>query len=280
MRPAHPLAFVVLLLLASAAPARAENTDPNNDGSKYAWAENAGWINSRPSGAGGPGMQVGDTGVTGWMWSENAGWISLDCSDRGTCATTPYGVTNDLTGTLRGYAWSENLGWINFAPNGTPITIDRPTGRLVGRAWSENAGWITFSGTTPVTYGVKTSWCLPAPAAPATPSVTLTRPSPGNWRLNWSATGPAGSTYYDVVYGDVATLRSSAGNYASATLGCNAAHTTALFATVNEPVTVGKANWYLARGRNCGGASSFNDPNNGQQGSRDAGIAGSGRACP
>ena len=33
----------------------AENIDPDNDGSQYAWGENVGWMNLEPGGDGGPG---------------------------------------------------------------------------------------------------------------------------------------------------------------------------------------------------------------------------------
>ena len=65
------------LIVLTRGVAVAENINPANDESKYAWAENLGWLNAQPSGPGGPGVQVSDTGLTGWMWSENAGWISL-----------------------------------------------------------------------------------------------------------------------------------------------------------------------------------------------------------
>ena len=75
---------IVVLLLATTA-LLAENIDPNNDGSKYAWSENLGWLNARPGGPSGPGVQVGDSALTGWMWSENAGWISLSCANTSAC---------------------------------------------------------------------------------------------------------------------------------------------------------------------------------------------------
>src|SRR4029434_8427813 len=51
----------------------AENIDPADDTSQYAWAENIGWLNAEPSGDGGPGVQVGDSQLSGWMWGENMG---------------------------------------------------------------------------------------------------------------------------------------------------------------------------------------------------------------
>ena len=123
--------FVLLAIpvLVIGGVAFAENIDPGNDGSRYAWAENLGWINLQPSGPGGPGVQVSDSDLTGWAWSENVGWVSLSCTNR-SCAGGSYGVTNDGCGTLAGHAWSENAGWINFAPTGEGVTIDPQDGDL------------------------------------------------------------------------------------------------------------------------------------------------------
>ena len=159
--PRFVLLAILILMAGGVAPA--ENINPNNDGSKYAWSENLGWLNAQPSGPGGPGAQVSNAGLTGYMWSENAGWISLSCTNT-SCGTTSYGVTNDACGTLSGYAWSENAGWINFAPTTCGgdqtcgVKIDPTTGIFSGRAWSENAGWITFSSAGPNPYQVATGW--------------------------------------------------------------------------------------------------------------------------
>ena len=68
---------VLILLAFSAAPA--ENIDPNNDGSKYAWSENMGWLNARPGGPapfpGGPTIpdKTGNTCyASGIPWATNA----------------------------------------------------------------------------------------------------------------------------------------------------------------------------------------------------------------
>ena len=42
---------------------------PSPDDSQYAWAENVGWINAEPQGNGGPGVEVTDSKLTGWMWA-------------------------------------------------------------------------------------------------------------------------------------------------------------------------------------------------------------------
>ena len=134
-----------VLLSASLCPA--ENIDPDNDDSQYAYGENVGWLNFEPSE--GPGVHVYDTRLRGYLWAENIGWIKLD--------PTFGGVVNDGAGNLSGYAWGENVGWINFDPTYGGVTIDG-LGDFDGWAWSENVGWIHFQSTTPVAYKVKTDW--------------------------------------------------------------------------------------------------------------------------
>ncbi len=134
---------VVLLLFCNIG--YAENIDPDNDDSKYAYGENVGWINLEPSS--GSGVTVTDSAVEGYAWGENIGWINL--------SPTNGGVDNDGNGNLSGYAWGENVGWINFAPTVSGVTIDPSTGVFSGYAWGENIGWINFA---PTSGGVKTSW--------------------------------------------------------------------------------------------------------------------------
>ena len=131
-------------------PARAGNTDPYNDGSKYAYGENVGWFNFNPSQ--GPGVIVYSGKLAGYVWQENIGWINLSPASYG-------GVTYDSNWKLSGYAWGENVGWINFNPtipgdsNDYGVRIDS-NGNFDGYAWGENIGWIHFSSTAPVDYGV------------------------------------------------------------------------------------------------------------------------------
>jgi len=123
----------------------AENIDPNEDDSQYAYGENVGWVNFEPQQ--GPGVQVSSTDVQGYIWAENIGWINLSPASYG-------GVVNDGSGILSGYAWGENVGWINFSPVNGGVTIDSE-GNFNGWAWGENIGWIHLNSTSPVTYGVK-----------------------------------------------------------------------------------------------------------------------------
>jgi hypothetical protein len=143
-------AIVSVVLLLCCTAGFAENIDPDNDGSQYAWGENTGWMNLEPGGDGGPGVEVADDTLTGYIWAENAGWIHLNPPQGG--------VVNDGYGTLSGYAWGENTGWVNFSPTNGGVTIDPATGVFSGYAWGENVGWISFSSTTPV---AATSWRIP-----------------------------------------------------------------------------------------------------------------------
>lgn len=149
-------------------PVLAEDVDPDNDGSQYAWAANMGWLNGEPLGNGGPGMSLGEDTATGWLWSANAGWISLSCGNTASCATVDYSVAHDGAGNLSGYAWSPNLGWVSFScmDSGTcgnvdyGVAVDTGSGEMTGWAWAANAGWISFSceNTTScatVNYGIE-----------------------------------------------------------------------------------------------------------------------------
>ncbi|MHC4621731.1 MAG: hypothetical protein ACYTEQ_28655 [Planctomycetota bacterium] len=153
------VAFLTLVAFWTAL-ASAENIDPCDDGSQYAYGENVGWFNFEPNVAGpNVGATVSDYNVTGFIWAENIGWVNLQPSD----ADPISGIANDGTGLLSGYAWGENVGWINFNPvvSGDPghygVTIDHD-GNFDGWAWGENIGWIHFQSTSPVAYKVQTSW--------------------------------------------------------------------------------------------------------------------------
>jgi hypothetical protein len=144
---------LILGMLMFCSVALAGNIDPDNDGSRYAWGENVGWINFEPSQ--GEGVTVTDSAVTGKAWGENVGWINL--------SPETDGVVNDGAGNLSGYAWGENVGWISFSCEDTGIcssrnygvTINPATGEFSGYAWGENIGWINFA---PNGKPVKTSW--------------------------------------------------------------------------------------------------------------------------
>jgi len=273
-RASPRLILLAIPILLAGGLAFAENIDPGNDGSKYAWAENLGWINAQPSGPGGPGVQVSDSGLTGWAWSENAGWISFSCTNR-SCAGGSYGVTNNGCGALSGYAWSENAGWINFAPTGAGVVIVPSTGIFSGRAWSENAGWITFSSAGANPYQVATGWRRAVPAGAT--GLIAGKAGGNNVLLSWASL--SGASSYDVVQGGLSALRSSGGNFQSATQAC-VANTTGTSSTAGGTPSVGDGFWFLVRGRNCGGNGTYDSGALRQVGLRDAEIAASGNDCP
>lgn len=132
----------------------AENIDPHEEGAKYGWSENAGWLNLDPDGD--LGVQVTSTELTGYIWAENIGWINLSPRFSGPNTTGFHiGVLN-TNGILSGLAWGENVGWINFDPDypgegirPNPITrvVILGDGTLKGWAWGENIGWIRFDNT-------------------------------------------------------------------------------------------------------------------------------------
>jgi hypothetical protein len=143
------------LLLTSVA--FAENIDPNEDGSQYAYGENVGWLNFEPNVADpNVGATVSSEKLTGFIWAENIGWINLDPNN----SDPNTGITNDGAGNLSGYAWGENVGWLNFDPNvpSDPnhygVTIDI-FGNFSGFAWGENIGWINFQSADLYGFGVK-----------------------------------------------------------------------------------------------------------------------------
>ena len=264
----------VLALLVSLA-ALAENIDPANNGSQYAYAENVGWINAEPSGDGGPGVQVGDSELSGSMWGENIGWINLSCQNTLSCATANYGVANDGSGVLSGFAYAENVGWINFAPSTAGVSIDPATGDFSGRAWGENIGWITFASSGANPFKVTAGWiCTPRPPAPSSsPLLTLAQSDV----LSWSAA--AGATAHDIVGGNVSTLGATGGDFSLATAQClDDDRTTTSLLSSGTPA-VGQAFWFLVRGVNCGGDGTYDSGLPSQVGLRDAEIAASGNGC-
>lgn len=275
------LALTALLVVLAAPPAAlAENTDPDNDGSQWAWGENVGWINAEPSGDGGPGLQIDDFWVSGWLWGENIGWISLKCENTESCEDVAYGIRHDGTGRLIGWAWAENAGWIDFSPMDAGVTIDPATGELSGFAWGENIGWISFKSTGAHPHVVKTAWrCDPPPALPFDPpSIRAAKFSPVMMEMFWEPVPEASG--YDVVFGDLNTLLANPLRFEAATLGCfaeNIGNTGLVFE--HAPPPSGDGFWVLVRGVNCGGVGTYNTLLPSQADDRDGPIGASGADC-
>jgi len=117
------------------------------------------------------------------------------------------------------------------------------------------------------------------PAAPAgTPAVVLQNLGSGVALLNWSEVPAA--TQYDLVRGSLQGLRSSGGDFSVATTDCLGNDITGTTAGDGDVPAANQGLFYLLRAGNCGGSASYNSGAPSQVGSRDAGIAASGHACP
>ena len=97
------LAIIVAMSLVQGVGNAADNIDPQDDGSQFAYGENVGWLNAEPEGDGGSGILVEIDGLSGYLYGENVGWISLSCLNDASCDPN-YGVTNDGTGILAGWS--------------------------------------------------------------------------------------------------------------------------------------------------------------------------------
>ncbi len=124
---------------------------------KFAWAENAGWLNWRDAEGTLSGAQVHATFLSGFVWGEHVGWINLGDGTPG--GGTSYGNTDgsdagvnlDGAGDLSGFGWGENIGWVNFDTSSTGADrarFDFVAGRFRGYAWGENIGWINLDDGT------------------------------------------------------------------------------------------------------------------------------------
>lgn len=117
-----------------------------DDGFKYAWGSNCGWINF--------GTLIGNVVISndkliGYAWNDNYGWINL--------APSAGGIINN-NGKLSGLAWGEGLGYVDF--NGVSINSD---GYFLGYASSTNCGLINFNcantnNCTLNNFKVRTTW--------------------------------------------------------------------------------------------------------------------------
>ena len=99
--------------------------------------------------------------------------------------------------------------------------------------------------------------------------------------LAWTAA--ANATSYDVVVGNLQTLRSTDGNFAAGTLACVVSagpvtSVTLVEATVEPPLTDGA--YYLARATGTGCRGTYDDGSAYPRGGRDAGIASGTPVCP
>ena len=145
-----------LFLAAGLAPVLTASAQNSIDSTlKYAWSENAGWMNWRDANNGASGVRDNRVFLSGWIWCENIGWVTLgdgtpaNSLQYGNTTGTDCGVNIGEGGALTGLAWGENVGWINFsggaaATPAKPARIDLASNRLRGYAWGENIGWVNL----------------------------------------------------------------------------------------------------------------------------------------
>jgi hypothetical protein len=110
-------------------------------------------------------------------------------------------------------------------------------------------------------------WTCAAPTGEA--ALWAERPDAVTLGLRWKPV--FGTLSYDVVRGDLATLRSTSGDFAAATDGCVAPAQVATAFDDPEPPPANGGFWYLVRPRSC---------SPGTYGSGSPGIESSGRDCP
>jgi hypothetical protein len=95
--------------------------------------------------------------------------------------------------------------------------------------------------------------------------------------LEWSpVVGEAG---YDVVFGELAPLRTNSASFVAATLGCLAENRTTNSLTFSADPSANEGLWFLVRGANCGGNGTQDTGESSQVAPRDPGIDSSGNDC-
>lgn len=153
------LAACALGALAAAGGAQAQpgNIDP---AARFAWSENAGYLNFRDAQGGAAGVVVHQGWLSGKAWCENLGWLDFgdglpaNGSAYANNGPADFGVNLSLdTGNLSGYAWGENIGWVNFntgSLGGQRAKFFPAVHEFSGFAWAENVGWLALGAVTPV----------------------------------------------------------------------------------------------------------------------------------
>ncbi|MGL4401740.1 MAG: hypothetical protein ACRCXD_17910 [Luteolibacter sp.] len=137
--------FLVFLWLSHFQLAAQSTISPT---ARYAYAANAGWVDSRPSLP--DGVRVFDTALSGYSYAANFGWIHLgdgtpsNGHTYSNTSSTDYGVNASPTGILTGLAYAANIGWITFEQTHGQPKLDLRTGKFTGSIYSANIGWIAL----------------------------------------------------------------------------------------------------------------------------------------
>ena len=164
-----------------------------------------------------------------------------------------------------------------------PHTLTAQTQQVVGGAtwvfdsWSDGGAAEHTVAAPPVTTTYTAIYHCVSGCSFA-PSILVDRVSTDTARVQWAPLGCASA--YDVVSGSLGTLRSTAGNFTSATTACVANDLPGT--TVDDPTsTPAGGSWYLVRAVGCAGTGSYDEANMSfVAGPRDIEIAASGMACP
>jgi hypothetical protein len=96
--------------------------------------------------------------------------------------------------------------------------------------------------------------------------------------LSWAPIATA--TGYDVVRGDLVSLKSHTGDFSQSVDICLGSHVPTTSIVDAAQPTANAGYWYLLRAGNCGGVGSYDGADPRQTGQRDPGIAGSPYSCP
>ena len=86
--------------------------------------------------------------------------------------------------------------------------------------------------------------------------------------------------WYEVVRGNLATLRSSGGDYTAAADSCAADNENSTSVLIAGDPLPGDGFWYLVRATNCRGKGTYDAVGSAQIGARDAEIVAGANDCP
>jgi len=151
-----------------------------------------------------------------------------------------------------------------------PFSLSFPTAVPAG---SE----VTATATDPANSTSEFSACRQAVCAASIPQGSPVLQVEAD-HLAWSALAGAGA--YDLVRGDLATLRATGGDFTASTLDCLAGGLGSAAYPFSANPSPGEGFWFLVRGINCAGDGSYDSGAASQIGTRDSEIAGSAGACP
>jgi hypothetical protein len=162
-----------------------------------------------------------------------------------------------------------------YDPVANTWTVTSTGAGVPGRRQNASSIW---SGTEMIVWGGAPTtatggrYCACASAAPSgEATLLLGQSTPGTAHLSWTYAGTDASAF-DVVRGDLSTLRSSGGDFSVATGSCLGNDAGAFVDDPSVPAA-GSGYWYLIRAVSCGGRGSYGSA------PADTGISASGNDC-